>query len=82
MMEKQELQLLKGFERDSQWFHENVDKLREQNFTGKFVAIANEKPVASDRNIDIVIRNVEQEGKNPAYVFIEFVHPKGFTLLL
>jgi len=81
-MEAQELQLLKGFERDSQWFHENVDKLREQNFTGKFVAVANEKPLASDRNIDIVIKNVEKEGKNPAYVFIEFVHPKGFTLLL
>jgi len=81
-MEKQELQLLKGFERDSRWFHENIDKLREQNFTGKFVAVANEKPVASDRNIDIVIKSVEKEGKNPAYIFIEFVHPKGFTLLL
>jgi len=81
-MEMQELQLLKGFERDSHWFHENVDKLREQNFTGKFVAIADEKPVASDRDIDIVIKNVEKEGRNPACTFIEFVHPKGFTLLL
>lgn len=81
-MENQELQLLKGFERDSRWFHENVDKLREQDFTGKFVAVDNEKPVAADRDIDIVIKKVEKEGKDPAYVFIEFVHPKGFTLLL
>ena len=82
MEQKQELQILKGFERDSKWFHKNVAKLREQNLTGKFVAIYNEKPVASDRNIDIVIKAVEKEGKNPAYVFIEFVYPEGFTLLL
>ena len=81
-MEKQELQLLNRFERDSKWFHENINNLREQNFTGKFVAIANEKPIASDKNIDIVIRTIEQEGENPAYVFIEFVYPKEFTLLL
>lgn len=78
----EELQLLKGFERDSKWFHENVDKLREQNFTGKFVAVADEKPIASDENIDIVIKTVEKEGRNPAYIFVEFVYPKGFTLLL
>ena len=81
-MREQELQLLKGFERDSQRFHENVDKLREQDFTGKFVAITDEKPIAANKNIDIVIRTLEKEGKNPAYVFIEFVHPEGFTLLL
>jgi len=81
-MEKQELKLLKGFERDSRWFHENIDKLREQNFIGKFVAVLNEKPAASDEDIEMVIKSIEKEGNNPAYVFIEFVHPKGFTLLL
>lgn len=79
---EQELQLLKGFEKDSKWFHENIDKLREQDFTGKFVAVANEKIMASDKSIDEVIKTLEKEGKNPAYVFIEFVYPKGFTLLL
>jgi len=82
MEQKQELQILKGFERDSKWFHENVDKLRELNFTDKFVAISNEKPIASDGNIDVVIDAVEKEGENPAYVFIEFVYPKGVTLFL
>ena len=81
-MGEQELQLLKGFERDSQWFHENIDKLREQDFTGKFVAITDERPIAANKNIDTVIKTLEKEGKNPAYVFIEFVHPEGFTLLL
>ncbi|MCX6742560.1 MAG: DUF5678 domain-containing protein [Candidatus Pacearchaeota archaeon] len=82
MEQKQELQILKGFERDSRWFHENIDKLREQDFTDKFVAISNEKLIASDRNIDTVIKAVEKQGENPAYLFIEFVYPKGFTLFL
>lgn len=81
-MEKQESELLKRFERDSKWFHENIDKLREQNFTGKFVAVLNEKPLVSDKDINVVINSTEKEGQNPSYVFIEFVYPKGFTLLL
>ena len=81
-MEKQELKLVKEFERNSRWFHENIDKLREQSLTDNFVAIDNEKPIAFDRKIDKVIQNLEKEGKNPAYTFIEFVYPKGFTLLL
>jgi len=81
-MQTQELQLMKRFETDSKWFHENINKLREQNFTGKFVAIANEKPVASNEKIDAVIKTLENEGKNPACIFIEFVYPEGFTLLL
>ena len=81
-MAEQELQLMKQFERDSRWFHENIDKLREQEFTGKFVAISNQEPIASDESIDNVIKILEKEGTNPAYIFIEFVYPKGFTLLL
>jgi len=81
-MVNQELELLENFERDSSWFHDNIEKLREQSFTGKFVAVSNRKTIASDENIDIVIKTIEKEGKNPAHIFIEFVYPKGFTLLL
>lgn len=81
-MINQELELLENFERDSKWFHDNIEKLREQSFTGKFVAVSNGKTIASDENIDMVIKTIEKEGKNPAHIFIEFVYPKGFTLLL
>ena len=81
-MTEQELQLMKRFEIDSGWFHENIDKLREQEFTGKFVAVSNQKPIASDKSIEEVIKILEKEGRDPAYTFIEFVYPKGFTLLL
>jgi len=82
MEQAQELSLLKNFERDSQWFHEHVNKLREKGFTGKFVAIKNSKPLASGENLEIVIKNIEGKGENPSFVFIEFVHPEGYTLIL
>jgi hypothetical protein len=82
MEQVQELSLLKDFEKDSQWFHNNINKLRKEGFTGKFVAIKNSKPLASGKDIDIVIENIEKKGENPSFVFIEFVHPEGFTLIL
>lgn len=82
MEQKQELKLLRRFEEDSEWFHENIDELRREKFTGKFVAIKNKKPIASDTNLDIMIEAVAKKGENPSYLFIEFVYPEGFTLLL
>lgn len=82
MIQEQEAKLLQRFEKDSGWFHKNIDVLRKEGFEEKFVAIKEGKPVASDKNLDIVIKAVEAKGENPAYIFIEFVHPRGFTLLL
>lgn len=82
MEQQQELSLLKNFARDSAWFHEHINKLRKKGFTGKFVAIKNSKPLTSGESIDIVIKKIEGKGENPSYVFIEFVHPEGYTLIL
>lgn len=82
MGENQELLLLKNFEKDSRWFHENLNKLRKRNFTGKFVAIKNSKPIASEKSIDVLVEKLRKEGENPSFIFIEFVHPEGYTLIL
>ena len=79
---EQESVLLKQFEKDSEWFHKNIDKLRKQGYSEQFVAIKNLKPIASDKNIDLVIRKLDKDGENPSFIFIEFVHPKGYTLVL
>ena len=79
---EQDLKILKDFERDSEWFYEHTDKLRKEGFTGKFVAVKNSQPIVSDERIDIVIEKLEEKGENPSYIFIEFVHPEGFTLVL
>ena len=82
MEQSQELSLLQDFEKDSKWFHHHINKLREEGFIGKFVAIKNSKPFASGKDIDGVIKSVEEQGENPSFVFIEFVHPEGYTLIL
>ena len=81
-MENQELTLLKNFEEDSKWFHENVNKLRKEGFTGKFVAIKNSKPIAFGINADMVVEEVSKKGENPSLIFIEYIHPERFTLIL
>lgn len=81
-MEQQELNLLENFEKDSRWFHENINKLREGGFTDKFVAVKNSQPIAFGKDIDLVIEEIEAKHQNPAYVFIEFVHPKGKIIIL
>ena len=76
------MQSLQKFQKDSEWFYKNIDKLRKQGYTEQFVAIKDSKPIAADKNIDMVIRKLDKEGENPSFLFIEFVHPEGFTLIL
>ena len=78
----QEIKLLKDFESDSSWFYENTSAIRREGFTGKFVAVKNKKIISSGDKIDLVISSLESKGENPSYIFIEFVHPEGFTLIL
>jgi len=81
-MTTQELKLLKDFERDSEWFHENTNLIRKNGFTGKFVAIKNKSVISSGNDADSLMQSLEKKGENPSYIFIEFVHPEGFTLIL
>lgn len=81
-MISQELQLLKNFEEDSEWFHENANQLRSEGFSKKFVAIKNKRVISSGEKIQTLIKQLERNGENPSYIFIEFIHPEGFTLVL
>ena len=81
-MINQELELLKDFESNSGWFYKNISIIRKDGFTGKFVAVKNKKVISSGDSVDLVISSLEDQGENPAYIFIEFVHPEGFTLIL
>jgi hypothetical protein len=78
----QELKLLSKFENDKEWFYKHINELRERNLTGKFVAIQNNKVISSNKELEIVIKNVEKEGMDPAWICIEFVYPEGYVVLL
>ena len=83
-MNSENLQLsreINEFERDSNWFYENVELLRKKKFVGKFVAINNREVIASGEDFNIVVKLVESKGKNPAYIVIEYVYPEGTVIL-
>ena len=73
---------MKAFEEDSKWFYENIDSLRKKNLTGKFVVIKDKEIIASDNNLEIVIKFVEQRGEDTSYLLIEFVYPEETVVLL
>ncbi len=78
----EQAQILQRFQKDSEWFYTNIDYLRKKGFEGKFVAIKNSKPIASDKNVNSVIEELDKKGENPSFLFIEFVHPEGTIILL
>jgi len=81
-MTNQELVLLKNFEEDSLWFNRNIEEIRKEGFTKKFVAVKGKKILEGNENIDFLIQQLEKKGENPSFIFIGFVYPEGFTLIL
>ncbi len=79
-MVEQEIKLLENFDRDGDWFHENLNYLIEK-FTGKFVAIKEGQVIASEDSMDKLSDSLESKKENPSLLFIEFVHPAGVTIL-
>ena len=81
-MVNQELVLLKNFEEDSRWFHNNTDEIAKQGFVNQFVAIKDKRVICAEKNLNELITKLEEKKENPSYLFIEFVYPKGFTIIL
>ncbi len=80
-MEGQELELLQRFEKDSHWFHDNINSLR-KNFTWKIVAVKGGKVIASGENMEKVMGKLKEKKERPELIFMEVVYPEGYTLLL
>ena len=76
-----ELQLLKSSVTDDLWLQKHLDTIRKKN-EGKFVAIKNEKIIAADKDLEKVILKIQKVGENPSFVVIEFIHKKGYNLIL
>jgi hypothetical protein len=78
----EQTQILERFQKDSEWFYKNIDSLRNQGFVGNFVAIKDSKPIASGKDVNVVIDELDKNGEDSSLLFIEFVYPEGFTLIL
>ena len=69
-----------NFEKDTEWFYKNIDRLRKENFVNKYVAIKGGKIIFSDKDIDVVIEKVRKLGYDPSLLAIQFVYPKDVVL--
>jgi len=73
---------LEVFEKDSDWFYDNVNELINLGLTNMHVAVKGGKVIASDENINNVIRKLKEQGEDPAFIVVNFVYPKGVVLRL
>ncbi|MEK6888729.1 MAG: hypothetical protein AABW80_01335 [Nanoarchaeota archaeon] len=82
MSEQDLVSEMKRFEEDSKWLRDNENILRIKGLSGKFVAVKNKQIIASNKDVNILVKYVEEKGENPACLVIEFVYPEGTVILL
>ena len=76
------LKEINNFEEDSKWFYDNINLLRKRKLSNQFVAIKNKEVIASGKDINLVIKQVQSKGENPSYIVIEYIYPEGTVILL
>ncbi len=76
-----ELEALVNFEKDNKWLQEHYTEIQDR-YEGKFVAVENGNIIASDRNLEDLLRKLRENGKDPAMLLVEFVRRKGEILVL
>lgn len=76
--EKKIVEKLNETERDYKWLIKNKKELRKQ-FKNKFVAILNERVVASSLNVEELIKELKE--KNLEDVIIEFIEPENVIII-
>ena len=76
-----EIEAIIEIEKDGRWFQSNYSKLRKES-ENKFIAIKKGKIIAESDNLENAIKTIKNKGEDPALILIEFMHAKGFELIL
>lgn len=71
-MSTQVIQLLNEIDDDIIWFKDNFENLK-KSFDNQFIAIKNGKILASDKNVENVIKTLKKKNEDPNNVIIQFV---------
>lgn len=69
------------FEEDSRWVTERLEDIKKE-FEGKVFAVRKKSIIASDDNIEVLIRKLEESGENMDEVFIDSIPPKDLVFIL
>ncbi|MCK4637131.1 MAG: hypothetical protein KAT49_04560 [Methanomicrobia archaeon] len=81
MNENEEMKQFEEYERDADWFQEHFDELAEK-YVGCVLAVKNRKILATNEDIDVLIRELRTKGENPAVLFIGSILPGDEIIIL
>lgn len=76
-----ELQTLIKVSKDDDWFRGHYEELR-KNYENEFVAIDDGEVIAHNSNVEALIGNLKDKGKDPALLLIKAVRKKGSIIIL
>lgn len=81
MSEQQQLmQEFKRIDKDNNWLQKNFNKIQTK-YGGKFIAIKDGKIIASETSIESLIAVLKGAKQNPDLLLVEFITPKGITII-
>lgn len=75
------LELLRMFEADNEWISKSYEELKKKH-EGKVFAVKNKKVVHEAETVDDLLKGLEKEGKNMAFLLIETIPPKNVSFIL
>lgn len=68
----QELMLLNEMDANLEWFKQHLSELKE-GYNNLFVAIKDEKVIASKQDLKKLVTDLKAKNQNPAQVLIQFI---------
>jgi hypothetical protein len=80
-MNKTDMECLSALQHDHLYMQQNYEKLRKK-YIDEFVAIRNKKIIASNKDLESLLRFLRSKKINPACTLIEFFPPKDLLLVL
>jgi len=78
---KQVLETLERISNDNRWFQENYLSFKNK-YANEFIAIKEREIIAHAKNLNMIIKILEDKKEDPAFILIEFITPKGIEIIL
>ena len=66
------MEMLHSGQRDVEWFNSNFSRFKRE-FNNSFIAFHNEQIIDSDKDLEILMKKLENKKVDTSSVFIEFV---------
>ncbi|MFQ5909728.1 MAG: hypothetical protein ACE5IJ_03290 [Thermoplasmata archaeon] len=68
-------------EEDGRWIQDNFDALRKE-FEGKVFAVRRKRVIASNDNVVLLVKKLEEKGEDLTQTLIESIPPRDVSFIL